>query len=144
MREHPTTEQLELYVLDALSRGETLTVELHVAECAPCARRLAREASLELALDLVAEGGFAARADAAREPARPSRPRGARATALRAPWRLAGGVGAAFAVAMCGLLWLGRAHADDRAAEPTMSAARDAEGHVTPTTPPLADRLDGG
>jgi anti-sigma factor RsiW len=147
MRDHPSQEQLELYVLDALSEGESLTVEIHVSECEACARRLAREASLELAFGLVAQGGFAssaARCEARAAASSPARGRGlepeashARAARMR---RVAGGLGAACAMAMCALLWLGRAKADDRAPDPQLTSAHDAEGYA----PASVDRLDGG
>ena len=150
MREHPSSEQLQLYVLDALSEGEALTVELHVSECRPCTRRLAREASLELALGLIAEGGFSSSRDGSSADEEPvaailsasHAARAGRHLQARASWRWVGGLGVA--MAMCALLWLGPARADDRlpdgVAGAAMNAARDAEGRA----PVAVDHLDGG
>jgi anti-sigma factor RsiW len=134
MREHPSAEQLELYVIDALSEGESLTIELHVSECAACAAALAREARIEGALDVLA-AHVVARESAVGAERRPLAARSPRATL-----RLAGGIGAALAMAACALLWLGPARADEHVQDTHVSAARDAEGHV----PAAADHLDGG
>lgn len=137
MREHPSAEQLELYVIDCLSEGESLTVELHVAECEACAAALAREARIESAFDLLAER---VEASVVREIPVVAERAPLAARSPRATLRLAGGIGAAFAMAACALLWLGPARADEHVQDAHVSAAHDAEGHM----PIATDRLDGG
>ena len=51
---HLSASDLELYVIDGLDALRAARVEAHVFECEACSMALAREASLELALEEVA------------------------------------------------------------------------------------------
>src|SRR5262245_10649470 len=54
MSEHPTSEDLERYVMDLLEERDAAALEAHVAGCAACAAALEREARLEVSLAEVA------------------------------------------------------------------------------------------
>lgn len=55
MMAHLNKSDVELYVINALAQSRAAEVESHVACCEACADALAREAQLEMALEILAE-----------------------------------------------------------------------------------------
>ena len=55
MMGHLNKSDVELYVINALAQSRAAEVESHVACCEACADALAREAQLEMALEILAE-----------------------------------------------------------------------------------------
>jgi anti-sigma factor RsiW len=110
---HLSSGELELYVLDALGPAARLHLERHVSVCAACARSLAAEAALEMALgQLWPEVRCARRPLAAVVPLRrAARPVPARRVQGRAP--LGGLAAAAMAVLFIGW-WSDGARFDSR------------------------------
>jgi hypothetical protein len=130
---HTEKADLELYVINALAMDQAAEVEDHVAHCEACAELLAREAQLELAMDLLAE-----RAEAKNV-----------ATVVRlAPRkvaRVAGGLAGALAAAAALVLWLTPAtKADDDVARYGAVTADASGSMVSLEAAPSMDKLDGG
>lgn len=164
---HVASRDFALYVIDALARERAAEVEDHVARCEACAEALAREAQLELAMDLLAAGPTSCAA-AVRPPSPSMTAPGARAPVARAHAsvrpavrsgalparriaRVASGVAASLAAAALVALWIApgslasRADtADDVARYGAVSA--DAAGAIVSfdAKPRAADALDGG
>jgi hypothetical protein len=159
---HVASRDFALYVIDALARERAAELEDHVARCEACAAALAREAQLELAMELLAAGP-ASRAAPVQRPspsvaapgARGARAHGSARTAVRSAAlparhiaRVAGGVAASLAAAALVALWIApgsRADtADDVARYGAVSA--DAAGALVSfdAKPRAVDALDGG
>jgi anti-sigma factor RsiW len=158
---HIASRDFALYVIDALARERAAEVEDHVARCEACAAALAREAQVELAMELLAAGPAScaapahpplrsvaapaplARAHASARPAARSGPLPARRIA-----RIAGGVAASLAAAALVALWIAPGSridtADDVARYGAVSA--DAAGALVSfdAKPRAVDALDGG
>ena len=154
---HVASRDFALYVIDALARERAAEVEDHVARCEACATALAREAQLELAMELLAAGPASCAAPVHR-PSPSVAAVGARAPGVRSGAlparriaRVAGGVAASLAAAALVALWIApgslasRADtADDVARYGAVSA--DAAGAIVSfdARPRAADALDGG
>lgn len=143
---HLTDERAASYVIGALPSDEACAVEAHVADCDPCAQKLAEEARLELAMELVARSSKAADAapvpmtSAARRLPSPP-PRKARPPVFsRRPLGRGAAISSALAMAAVMLLGVGRASSDtivEPAAQGAPSIALD--GDVNPL-----EAIDGG
>jgi len=122
---HPTTAELETYVLGALQAGPAAALEVHAASCSACAAALAREARFELAFEQVAR-------------------RGARAQLTRPLRAIAFGAAGLVAAAAVAVLCVGRAPSSrQEAGEGSASALHGpmSDGAIFDTR---NDALDGG
>jgi anti-sigma factor RsiW len=144
---HFQKSDLELYVINALAMERAAEVEDHVAQCEACADALAREAQLELAMELLAER-VAAPAPVVRiaPVTRVAATRVAPVTRMapRRVARIAGGLAGALAAAAAVVLWLAPTKADDDVAR-YGAVSSDASGAmVSFEAAPRTDTLDGG
>lgn len=141
---HLTDERAASYVIGALPSDEACVVEAHVADCEPCAHKLAEEARLELAMELVARSTAAAAPVPMTSVERPlpsPPPRKARPPVFsRRPLGRGAAISSALAMAAVMLLGVGRASSDtivEPAAQGAPSIALD--GDVNPL-----EAIDGG
>ncbi len=146
MNEHPTLRELEAYVVGALTFDRVDAIEEHVVACAACAEALAREAQLEMALEVLAED-LAPVVMALPLPA-PRKVSARPVSRARRAAPVAFGVVGALALAASAVLWLGTAHGAGSTAAPgaQLEMAADAAGSlaVMPVGSMSADALDGG
>jgi anti-sigma factor RsiW len=159
---HLNKSDVELYVINALALDRAAEIESHVACCEDCACALAREAQLEMALEIVAERAAAAAPAsnvvpmaAARSTRRPQPHRANAAARLgnvaRAA-RVTAGFAGALAAAATLVMWIARdgssvrTDAGDNVATYGAVSA-DAAGAMVSfdhDVKPAADTLDGG
>lgn len=138
---HVSPRELELYVIDGLVANDASRIEEHVVACDACAAALAREAQLELAMDLIAQTPPRALLVGPRVTHYDSRcvaVRRRRSVESRKVWFA--GLSGALAMAAATILWIAPAASEER-----HSFGEPSAGIVQPAPASHAgDALDGG